>query len=208
MIAKAIHHNSPRKDRPFIRVNCGALTGTLLESEMFGHVKGPSPARYATRSAGLKPRTAGTIFLDEIGTLEPQLQVKLLRVLQEREFERVGDTQTLKVDVRVIAATNVDLQEEVAKQMFREDLFYRLNVVTDVSAAVTQSARGYSPADRPFPRQIQRALTTASSAASAGKCSMCCCDIRGPAMSGNWKTQSSGRWYSAETKTSPKTCFR
>ena len=130
MIAKSIHHNSPRKDRPFIRVNCGALTGTLLESELFGHVKGSFTGAIRDKIGRFEAADGGTIFLDEIGTLEPQLQVKLLRVLQEREFERVGDTQTMKVDVRVIAATNVDLQEEVAKQHFREDLFYRLNVVT------------------------------------------------------------------------------
>jgi len=130
MIAKAIHHNSPRKDKPFIRVNCGALTGTLLESEIFGHVKGSFTGAIRDKIGRFEAADGGTIFLDEIGTLEPQLQVKLLRVLQEREFERVGDNLTIKVDVRVIAATNVDLQEEVAKQNFREDLFYRLNVVT------------------------------------------------------------------------------
>jgi len=129
MIAKAIHYNSPRRDKPFIRVNCGALTGTLLESELFGHVKGSFTGAIKDKIGRFEAADAGTIFLDEIGTMEPQLQVKLLRVLQERELERVGDTQVLKVDVRVIAATNVDLQEEVAKNNFREDLFYRLNVV-------------------------------------------------------------------------------
>ncbi len=130
MIAKAIHYNSPRKDKSFIRVNCGALSGTLLESELFGHVKGSFTGAIRDKQGRFEAADAGTIFLDEIGTLEPQLQVKLLRVLQEREFERVGDTQTVKVDVRVIAATNVDLQEQVAKGAFREDLFYRLNVVS------------------------------------------------------------------------------
>jgi Nif-specific regulatory protein len=130
MIAKAIHYNSPRKEKPFIRVNCGALTGTLLESELFGHVKGSFTGAIKDKIGRFEAADGGTIFLDEIGTMEPQLQVKLLRVLQEREFERVGDTQVVKVDVRVIAATNVDLQEEVAKQNFREDLFYRLNVVS------------------------------------------------------------------------------
>jgi Nif-specific regulatory protein len=130
MIAKAIHYNSPRRDRPFVRVNCGAMTSTLLESELFGHVKGSFTGAIKDKIGRFEAADGGTIFLDEIGTLEPQLQVKLLRVLQEREFERVGDTQTVKVDVRVIAATNVDLQEAVAREQFREDLFYRLNVVS------------------------------------------------------------------------------
>lgn len=130
MIAKAIHYNSPRKDKPFVRVNCGAMTTSLLESELFGHVKGSFTGAIKDKIGRFEAADSGTIFLDEIGTMEPQLQVKLLRVLQERELERVGDTQTIKVDVRVIAATNVDLQEEVARDNFREDLFYRLNVVS------------------------------------------------------------------------------
>jgi Nif-specific regulatory protein len=130
LIAKAIHYNSGRADKPFIRVNCGALTSTLLESELFGHVKGSFTGAIRDKMGRFEAATGGTIFLDEIGTIDTTLQVKLLRVLQEREFERVGDTKTIKVDVRIIAATNLDLQDEVAKGRFREDLFYRLNVVT------------------------------------------------------------------------------
>ncbi len=130
LIAKAIHYNSNRAEKPFIRVNCGALSGNLLESELFGHVKGSFTGAIKDKMGRFEIANGGTLFLDEIGTIDTSLQVKLLRVLQEREFERVGDNRTMKVDVRIIAATNLDLQEEVAKGRFREDLFYRLNVVT------------------------------------------------------------------------------
>ena len=130
LIAKAIHYNSPRRDGPFIRVNCGALSETLLESELFGHVKGSFTGALRDKIGRFEAADGGSLFLDEIGTLDPQLQIKLLRVLQEREFERVGDHHTIKVDVRVIAATNLDLEQEVQRNRFREDLYYRLNVVT------------------------------------------------------------------------------
>lgn len=129
IVAKAIHFNSDRKDKPFIRVNCGALTGTLLESELFGHVKGAFTGAIRDKIGRFQAAHGGTLFLDEISTLEPQLQVKLLRVLQEREFERVGDHHTISTDVRIIAAANVDLEEEVRAKRFRDDLYYRLNVV-------------------------------------------------------------------------------
>ncbi|MGB1126329.1 MAG: sigma 54-interacting transcriptional regulator [Phycisphaeraceae bacterium] len=130
LIAKAIHYNSPRKDKPLIRVNCGALSPQLLESELFGHMKGAFTGALRDKIGRFEAADGGTIFLDEVGTLDPQLQVKLLRVLQEREFERVGDHRTIKVDCRVIAATNLNLENEVRAGTFREDLFYRLNVVT------------------------------------------------------------------------------
>jgi two-component system response regulator HydG len=130
LIAKAIHYNSPRKDRPFVVVNCAALTETLLESELFGHEKGAFTGADRRREGRFMQANRGTIFLDEIGEMSLTMQAKLLRVIQEREIQRVGGDATLKVDVRILAATNRDLMEEVASQRFREDLFYRLNVVT------------------------------------------------------------------------------
>ncbi len=129
LIAKAVHQLSLRGTGPFVRVNCGALTESLLESELFGHVRGSFTGAVANRTGRFEAAHTGTIFLDEINSTTPKLQVKLLRVLQEREFERVGDTQTIRVDVRVIAASNRDLLELVEKDEFREDLYYRLNVV-------------------------------------------------------------------------------
>lgn len=130
LIAKAIHYNSDRKDKPFIRVNCGALSGNLLESELFGHVKGAFTGAIRDKMGRFEAAQGGTLFLDEIATLDMALQVKLLRVLQEREYERVGDHRTLAADVRIVAAANVDLEAEVRARRFREDLYYRLNVVT------------------------------------------------------------------------------
>ena len=129
LIAKAIHYESLRKDRPFISVNCGALAETLLESELFGHEKGAFTGAISMKKGRFELADGGTLFLDEIGDMSPPLQVKLLRVLQEMEFERVGGTKTIKIDVRVLSASNRNLKDDVAGGVFREDLFYRLNVI-------------------------------------------------------------------------------
>jgi two-component system response regulator HydG len=130
LIANAIHQNSPRKDRPFIKVNCAALPETLLESELFGHEKGAFTGALARKQGRFQLADQSSIFLDEIAEMSPATQAKILRVLQERDFEPVGSTQTVKVDTRVIAATNKNLEEEITAGHFREDLYYRLNVVT------------------------------------------------------------------------------
>jgi DNA-binding NtrC family response regulator len=129
IIARAIHHASPRRDKPFVEVNCGALPEGLLESELFGHRKGAFTGAEADRLGKFLRADGGTIFLDEIATASPSFQVKLLRILQERRFERVGDDESVEVDVRVILATNIDLKEAVDRGVFREDLFHRINVV-------------------------------------------------------------------------------
>jgi DNA-binding NtrC family response regulator len=129
LIAAAIHQNSPRKHGPFIKLHCAALAESLLESELFGHERGSFTGADRRREGRFELANGGTLFLDEIGEISPSVQVKLLRVLQEREFERVGGQQTLTTDVRVIAATNRDLKEMVSLGVFREDLYYRLNVV-------------------------------------------------------------------------------
>jgi len=129
LVANALHQRSPRNGRPFIKLHCAALAESLLESELFGHERGSFTGAVGRKDGRFSLADGGTLFLDEIGEISPSIQVKLLRFLQEHEFERVGGTQTLKVDVRVIAATNKNLADEVAKGRFREDLFYRLNVV-------------------------------------------------------------------------------
>lgn len=129
LVARTIHYNSPRRHKPLIPINCGAIPENLLESELFGHEKGAFTGASSLRIGRFELADEGTVFLDEIGEMSPALQVKLLRILQQREFERVGGTKTIKVDVRIIAATNIDLEKAVRSGRFREDLYYRLNVI-------------------------------------------------------------------------------
>lgn len=129
LAAKAIHYNSPRKDKPFVTINCSAIPETLMESELFGHTKGAFTGAVSNKMGLFESANGGAVFLDEIGELSPSLQVKLLRVIQDRTFRRVGGTEDVEVDVRIICATNKKLEEEVRQGGFREDLFYRLNVI-------------------------------------------------------------------------------
>src|SRR3984893_5334129 len=128
LIAHAIHYNSPRAKKPLIKVNCAALPADLIESELFGYEKGAFTGAHASKKGRFELAAGGTLFLDEVGELNPATQVKLLRVLQEREFERLGGTETIRVDLRLIVATNRDLEKAIAAGLFREDLYYRLNV--------------------------------------------------------------------------------
>jgi DNA-binding NtrC family response regulator len=166
LIARAVHDLSPRATGPYIRVNCGALTESLLESELFGHMKGSFTGAVDNRTGRFEAAHAGSIFLDEVNSTSPKLQVKLLRVLQEGEFERVGDNSTKKVDTRIIAATNRDLLDEIDSGRFREDLYYRLNVVPihlpplrerreDVEPLVLSFLKRYADQNRREMRSVQ-----------------------------------------------------
>lgn len=166
LVATAVHRLSGRASGPFVKVNCGALSESLLESELFGHVRGSFTGAVNNRTGRFEAAHMGSIFLDEINSTSLHLQVKLLRVLQEREFERVGDTQTVRVDTRVIAASNRDLMSEVIAERFREDLYWRLNVVPidipalrqrreDIPALVAHFLNVYSEANDRFVVHIQ-----------------------------------------------------
>jgi two-component system, NtrC family, response regulator AtoC len=150
LVAKALHFNGSRKDKPFVAVNCSAIPENLLESELFGHVKGAFTGAIKEKVGKFEAANLGTIFLDEIGTLPMHLQTKLLRVLQEQEIERVGSNRQIKLDVRVVSATNVNLEEEVKRGHFREDLFYRLNVIPVVIPPLRERIEDILPLTRHF----------------------------------------------------------
>jgi Nif-specific regulatory protein len=169
LVAEAIHCNSPRAQKPFVKVNCAALPENIIESELFGHEKGAFTGAIAVRKGRFEMAHGGTIFLDEIGDLSPATQIKLLRVLQEREFERLGSNQTIAVDVRVLAATNRSLEELIREGKFREDLYYRLNIFpifipplrerkSDILPLADHFIAKYNQADH---KQVQRICTTA-----------------------------------------------
>jgi DNA-binding NtrC family response regulator len=167
VIANAIHQLSHRVSGPFVKVNCGALSESLLESELFGHVRGAFTGAVSNRAGRFEAAHTGTIFLDEINSMSRHLQVKLLRVLQQKQFERVGDTETVSVDTRLIAASNRDLAEEIRSERFREDLYWRLNVVPielpplrkrreDIPLLVTFFLKHYNEQNQRFVVHIQR----------------------------------------------------
>ena len=158
LVAKAIHFNGSRKEKPFIAVNCSAIPENLLESELFGHVKGAFTGAVKEKIGKFEAANFGTIFLDEIGTLPMHLQTKLLRVLQEQELERVGSNRQIKLDVRVVSATNVNLEEEVARGNFREDLFYRLNVIPVLIPPLRERIEDILPLTRHFLEKNCRAM--------------------------------------------------
>ena len=167
MVARAIHYHSAQREMPLIKVNCAAIPETLLESELFGHVRGAFTGATTSKKGKFALADGGTIFLDEIGTMSAALQAKLLRVLQEREFEPLGSERTQKVDVRVIAATNRDLRQMVGDGRFQEDLYYRLNVIPDPHPAAARATRGHPGPRRALHREARAARRQADRRARA-----------------------------------------
>ncbi len=198
LIARAIHINSPRLGKPFIALNCAAIPHDLLESELFGHERGAFTGATERKSGKFEQADQGTLFLDEIGDMPLELQAKLLRVLQEKEITRTGGSQTIQVDVRIVAATNQNLIELVKKKLFREDLYYRLNVVPinlpdcviDVTTSPCWPNFSFREHSRTSASTIWNVLQKPSNSLNR---------TNGPEMSGNWKTSSKERHYSLPT---------
>jgi two-component system response regulator HydG len=193
LVAQAIHENSPRTAAPFVKLHCASLAETLLESELFGHEKGSFTGAAGRREGRFKQADGGTLFLDEIGEISPAIQVKLLRFLQEKTFERVGGNETVKVDVRIIAATNRDLASEVAAGKFREDLYYRLNVVN-----IEMPPLRARPSDLlPLATHFLQRFAKENGKRIDGFADDAVERITGYRWPGNWRTSSSARWCSA-----------
>jgi transcriptional regulator with GAF, ATPase, and Fis domain len=192
LVAGAIHHNSLRSSRNFVKVNCAALQENLLESELFGHEKGAFTGADRQRIGRFEQADGGTLFLDEIGDMSASTQAKILRVLQEHEFERLGGTRTIRVDVRLIAATNRDLSAMVAAGHFREDLYYRLNVVSVETPPLRERKDDILPLATHFIRRFAGELRSGSTASTAKRRS-CWSATTGRATSANWKTPLNAR---------------
>ena len=160
LITRAIHINSKRKDEPFVSINCAAIPENLMESELFGHVKGAFTGAHYNKKGRFELADGGTLFLDEVAELNPEMQVKFLRVLQDGGFERVGETRTRRVDVRIISATNVDLEKAVAEKRFRRDLYYRLCVMPVNIPPPSRARPRHRTAGKTFPETIQRRIVS------------------------------------------------
>ncbi|MGH8585744.1 MAG: sigma-54 factor interaction domain-containing protein [Gammaproteobacteria bacterium] len=193
LIARALHNRSARCQRALVKVNCGAISAGLVESELFGHVKGAFTGALARRVGRFELADGGTIFLDEVGELPPDTQVKLLRVLQEQEFEPLGSNQTVRVNVRVIAATNRDLEEAVKAGRFRADLYYRLNVIPLRCRRCANGARTLR-SWRCISSSAARVRPATGCAASPRKPCGSCRNTRGPAICASCRTWLNARW--------------
>ena len=194
LIAKAIHEASTRAGRPFVTVNSSNIPSELLESELFGHTRGAFTGAVAAKKGLFEVADGGSIFLDEIGDIPPETQVRLLRVIQEREFTPLGDTTPRRVDVRIIAATNIDLKEAVRQGSFREDLYYRLAVVPIELPPLRDRHRRYSAAGPALHSEVQRRERAQRLRATrAGGARVARGDTPGPATCASWRTRSNAR---------------
>ena len=207
LVARAIHFNSPRKDRPFVAVNCGALSETLLDSELFGHMRGAFTGADSNKKGLIEVAEKGTIFLDEIGEMSPLVQVKLLRVLQERKFRRLGGTEEIGADIRVLAATNRDLRKMVAEGTFREDLFYRINVIPLRLPPLRERLDDIPLLAEHFVAKFAAADGEADRRDFGWRPWRGCASTTGPATSASSKTRWSGRSRSSRRRRSwPRAC--